>query len=198
MALTTQRRSAKVFATLAAVSLGLAACGGSDDGGSDDAGSDSGATKIDCSVYEKFGDLKGKEVTVYTTIVAPEDGPHIASYKPFEDCTGVKIKYEGSREMEAQPARPRQGRQRPRHRLPPAARSAQDHGCHRQGHPGSAGDRGQRRQEHARLEDLRHGRRQVLRRSARRQRQVVRLVLPSVFKDKGYEVPKTWDEPSSR
>ncbi|GGB90765.1 sugar ABC transporter substrate-binding protein [Knoellia flava TL1] len=103
MAHNTQRRSAKVLATLAAVSLGLAACGGSDDGGSDDAGgSDSGATKIDCSVYEKFGDLKGKEVSVYTTIVAPEDGPHIASYKPFEDCTGVKIKYEGSREMEAQ------------------------------------------------------------------------------------------------
>lgn len=103
MAHNAQRRSAKVLATLAAVSLGLAACGGSDDGGSDDAGgSDSGATKIDCAPYEKFGDLKGKEVSVYTTIVAPEDGPHIASYKPFEDCTGVKIKYEGSREMEAQ------------------------------------------------------------------------------------------------
>ena len=102
MALNTQRRSAKVFATLAAVSLGLAACGGSDDGGSTDAGKDSGATKIDCSPYKTFGDLKGKTVTVYTTIVAPEDGPHIASYKPFEDCTGVKIKYEGSREMEAQ------------------------------------------------------------------------------------------------
>ena len=103
MALNSQRRSAKVFATLAAVSLGLAACGGSDDtDGTTDAGSDSGATKIDCSVYTKFGDLKGKTVTVYTTIVAPEDGPHIASYKPFEDCTGAKIKYEGSREMEAQ------------------------------------------------------------------------------------------------
>lgn len=103
MALKSQRRSAKVLATLAAVSLGLAACGGSDDGGGgSDAGSDSGATKIDCAPYEKFGDLKGKEVSVYTTIVAPEDGPHIASYKPFEECTGVKVKYEGSREMEAQ------------------------------------------------------------------------------------------------
>ncbi|GAA4123204.1 ABC transporter substrate-binding protein [Knoellia locipacati] len=102
MALKSTRRSAKVLAALATVSLGLAACGGSDDGGSTDAGKDSGATKIDCAPYKTFGDLKGKTVTVYTTIVAPEDGPHIASYKPFEDCTGVKIKYEGSREMEAQ------------------------------------------------------------------------------------------------
>ncbi len=101
MALKSHRRSAKVLATIAAVSLGLAACGGSDDGGDTDADAGSDTT-IDCAPYEKFGDLKGKEVSVYTTIVAPEDGPHIASYKPFEACTGVTIKYEGSREMEAQ------------------------------------------------------------------------------------------------
>ncbi|KGN38512.1 ABC transporter substrate-binding protein [Knoellia subterranea] len=101
MAHKSPRRTAKVLATLAVVSLGLAACGSSSDDGDSGSG-DSAATKIDCAPYEKFGDLKGKEVSVYTTIVAPEDGPHIASYKPFEDCTGVKIKYEGSREMEAQ------------------------------------------------------------------------------------------------
>lgn len=103
MALKSQRRSAKVFATLAAVSLGLAACGGSDDSGGDDAagGSDSG-TKMDCAPYEAFGNLEGKSVSVYTSITAPEDEPHINSYKPFEECTGVEIKYEGSKEFEAQ------------------------------------------------------------------------------------------------
>lgn len=102
MAHKSQRRTALAFASIVAVSLSLAACGSSDNGGDDTGGDASGATKIDCAPYEKFGDLKGKTVSVYTTIIAPEDGPHQASYKPFEDCTGVTIKYEGSREMEAQ------------------------------------------------------------------------------------------------
>lgn len=34
--------------------------------------------------------------------MAPEDQPHIDSYKPFEECTGAKVKYEGSKEFEAQ------------------------------------------------------------------------------------------------
>lgn len=103
MSLTSQRRSVKVFASVAVLSLGLAACGSSDSGDGGDAGSgDAGASKIDCAPYEAFGDLKGKEVSVYTSITAPEDQPHIDSYKPFEDCTGVKVKYEGSKEFEAQ------------------------------------------------------------------------------------------------
>ncbi|PRY62611.1 carbohydrate ABC transporter substrate-binding protein (CUT1 family) [Knoellia remsis] len=103
MSLTSQRRSVKVFASVAVLSLGLAACGSSDSGDGGDAGSgDAGASKIDCAPYEAFGDLKGKEVSVYTSITAPEDQPHIDPYKPFEDCTGVKVKYEGSKEFEAQ------------------------------------------------------------------------------------------------
>ena len=57
---------------------------------------------IDCAAYQQFGDLKGKTVHVYTSIVDPEGATQIASYKPFEDCTGVKIDYESSREFEAQ------------------------------------------------------------------------------------------------
>jgi alpha-glucoside transport system substrate-binding protein len=101
MALNSKRRVAALTGVLA-VALTAAACGSSDDdGGSGDTAS-SGASSIDCAPYKAFGDLKGKTVSVYTTIIAPEDGPHQASYKPFEDCTGVTIKYEGSREMEAQ------------------------------------------------------------------------------------------------
>ena len=56
---------------------------------------------------------------------------HIDSYKPFEECTGVTIEYEGSKEFEAQLQVRVEGRQRPGHRLRPAARPA--------GHPGREG-----------------------------------------------------------
>ncbi|WP_432214910.1 hypothetical protein, partial [Salmonella enterica] len=43
-----------------------------------------------------------REVGVYTSIVAPEDQPQIDSYKLFTTCTGADVKYEGSKEFEAQ------------------------------------------------------------------------------------------------
>ena len=100
MALKNTRRAATLGGALV-VALSVAACGSSD-GGSGTDGGDTEASTIDCAPYEAFGDLNGTEVSVYTSITAPEDGPHIASYKPFEDCTGVTIKYEGSKEFEAQ------------------------------------------------------------------------------------------------
>jgi alpha-glucoside transport system substrate-binding protein len=101
MALNSKRRILALTGVLA-VALTATACGSSDDDGGSDSASSSGTSSIDCAPYKAFGDLTGKTVSVYTTIIAPEDGPHIASYKPFTDCTGVTIKYEGSREMEAQ------------------------------------------------------------------------------------------------
>jgi alpha-glucoside transport system substrate-binding protein len=104
-------RKAAAVASLAAFSLVLAACGG-DDGGdataTDDAAAEGGDTsaaadlEIDCSLYDQFGDLSGTTVSVYTSIVAPEDQPHIDSWVPFEECTGVDVTYEGSKEFEAQ------------------------------------------------------------------------------------------------
>jgi alpha-glucoside transport system substrate-binding protein len=93
-------RSSKAVALTAAVglSLVLSACGGGDSGGS----SNDAAGNTDCSAYKQYGDLKGKTVSVYTSIVTPEDQQQIDSYKPFEQCTGAKIKYEGSKEFEAQ------------------------------------------------------------------------------------------------
>ena len=101
MALNHTRRAAALGGALA-VALTVAACGSSDGGSGSSSGGDGEASSIDCAPYEAFGDLQGTEVSVYTSITAPEDGPHIASYKPFEDCTGVTIKYEGSKEFEAQ------------------------------------------------------------------------------------------------
>jgi alpha-glucoside transport system substrate-binding protein len=80
------------------MSLVLAGCGG---GGETDTGA-AGAGGGDCAAYEQYGDLNGKTITVYTSITDPEDVPHINSYKPFEECTGATVTYEGSKEFEAQ------------------------------------------------------------------------------------------------
>ena len=96
----TRRRYAAVAGGLS-LALALAACsGGTDDAGTDDDGG--GEVAADCEAYEQYGDLSGTQVTVYTSIVAPEDQPQIDSYVPFEDCTGAEIVYEGSKEFEAQ------------------------------------------------------------------------------------------------
>jgi alpha-glucoside transport system substrate-binding protein len=89
--------------TAGTATLTLAACGGG--GGGGDEGSDAMAdvtNDVDCASFEEYGDLEGTEVSVYTSIISPEDQPHIDSYKPFEDCTGASVKYEGSRDFEAQ------------------------------------------------------------------------------------------------
>lgn len=90
-------RGLVVATTGAALALSLAGC--SSDDNSD---GDSPSASTDCAAYEQYGDLSGKEVSVYTSIVAPEADQQTASYKPFEECTGATIKYEGSREFEAQ------------------------------------------------------------------------------------------------
>ena len=95
---TTPRRVMTLSGVLSA-SLVLAACGG---GSTGTAGGDSTAANVDCAAYKAYGDLKGKTVTVYTGIVTPEDTAYINSYKPFEQCTGATIKYEGDKGFETQ------------------------------------------------------------------------------------------------
>ena len=59
--------------------------------------------KTDCAAYSAYGDLKGKKISVYTSIASDAEAqPHIDSFKPFEECTGAEVDYEGSREFETQ------------------------------------------------------------------------------------------------
>ncbi len=99
-----RRRLAALAAGGAGLALALGACADtSDSGGSAAEEPASGAEQeIDCAPYKEFGDIKGKTVSVYTSIVAPEDKPHIEAFKPWEKCTGATAKYEGSKEFEAQ------------------------------------------------------------------------------------------------
>lgn len=96
----TRRRRSHLAAAAAVGSLALvltACSGGDDEGGGGDATSD-----VDCTAFEQYGDLEGKSISVYTSIVDPESVQQTDSYIPFEECTGATIEYEGSREFEAQ------------------------------------------------------------------------------------------------
>jgi len=100
-----KRTGAVAFVGIAA--LALTACGG-DSGEEGDTAAEGG--EVDCSACEAYGDLEGTSVSVFTSIVTPEDQPHIDSYIPFEECTGATINYEGSRSFEEQlPVRIRAG-----------------------------------------------------------------------------------------
>ncbi|GAA2388792.1 ABC transporter substrate-binding protein [Dactylosporangium salmoneum] len=71
--------------------------------GCGDAGSDTGGTMPSgCEDYQSYGMHKGKTVSFYTAIVAPEDEPHINSYKNFERCTGITVEFQGEREFDTQ------------------------------------------------------------------------------------------------
>lgn len=94
----TKPRMAVASAGVLGLTLALAACGGGSDTDKDSAD----GPKVDCAQFTQYGDLKGKTVSVYTGIVTPEDKAYTDSYKPFEDCTGATIKYEGDKSFETQ------------------------------------------------------------------------------------------------
>jgi len=90
-----------VVAASATALLTLAACSGGTPAPSGSASS--AATDAKCAAFKDYGDLTGKTVTIFTSIASDSEAkPHIDSYKPFEECTGATIKYEGSRDFEAQ------------------------------------------------------------------------------------------------
>ena len=104
-------RSAPALALVGLLSIAtaLAGCGGGDDDGPgatapSGGGNTSPAAGGDaaCAMFQPFGDLKGKTVTIYTGIVAPEDAAYQESFQPFEKCTGATVKYEGDKAFETQ------------------------------------------------------------------------------------------------
>ncbi len=103
-------RSCRALTGALALALGVTACGGGGGGTSAPAQTTAGggapgtagAAGGKCAPYQQYGNLQGKTVTIYTGIVTPEDQPHIDSYKPFEECTGANIKYEGDKSFETQ------------------------------------------------------------------------------------------------
>ncbi len=102
MSATRRGRTPALLSAALGVSLVLAGCGGSNVAGGGGGGGGTASGGADCEAYSQYGDLSGTQVSLYTSIVAPEDQPHIDSYRKFEECTGARVVYEGSKEFEAQ------------------------------------------------------------------------------------------------
>ena len=188
-------KAAVIPATL--LMLTLSACGGSDEGGSDEvSGKAPGAGKAECKQLEEFGDLTGKTVQVYTSIVDIEGETQQASYKKFTECTGAKVEYEGSREFEAQLLVRIQGGNQPDIAYIPQPGLLRtvvtDTGAVVEP-PAAVSDNvdeffGEDWKNYGTIDDTFY--------AAPLGANVKSLVWysPSVFADKGYEVPATWDD----
>ena len=99
MSVRPSRRTAAVIGGIAAALL-LAACGSSSSGGD----SSASATNTDpaCADYAAYGSHPNTTVTVFTSILPPEQQKFEQAWAQFEKCTGIKVKYEGSDQFEAQ------------------------------------------------------------------------------------------------
>ncbi|MDA8434474.1 MAG: ABC transporter substrate-binding protein [Actinomycetales bacterium] len=100
MSVPVRRRSAAVVGGVATALL-LAACGSSTDSGSSSSAS---ATNTDpaCAAYAAYGSHPGTSVSVFTSILPPEQQKFEQAWAQFEKCTGITVKYEGSDQFEAQ------------------------------------------------------------------------------------------------
>ena len=87
MSVRPSRRTAAVIGGVAAALL-LAACGSSSDGG----GSAS-ATNTDpaCADYASYGSHPGTTVTVFASILPPEQQKFEEAWAQFSKCTGITV-----------------------------------------------------------------------------------------------------------
>jgi len=109
-----RRRGVALVVGASATALLLAACGGSSTSGeSSSAASESSASSsasessseapaAGCEEYADYGTFDGASVTLFTSILPPEQGLFEESWAQFESCTGIDIVYEGSDQFEAQ------------------------------------------------------------------------------------------------
>ena len=108
-----RRRGATLIVGGVAATLLLAACGGSsstDETSSEAAAtteasaaaSEGGAVAAGCEAYAAYAGNEGTSVTLFTSVLPPEQQRYEDAWKQFEECTGIDIVYEGSDQFEAQ------------------------------------------------------------------------------------------------
>ncbi|GAB4106137.1 ABC transporter substrate-binding protein [Micromonospora taraxaci] len=96
MAVFTRPRQAFVIAGVLGLAFSATACGTGGDKKSSNAGS------AECAAYDKYEGHDGKKVSIYASIRDAEADLLERSWSQFTDCTGIEIAYEGSGEFEAQ------------------------------------------------------------------------------------------------
>jgi len=85
-------------AVAASASLVAAACSSSGSKGATAAPTLTGA----CAQYQAYAGHSGTTVTMFASIISPESDSLEKSWSQFEQCTGIKISYEGSNDFESQ------------------------------------------------------------------------------------------------
>lgn len=105
MSATMRRRGAALLVGGVAASMLLAACGGSSSSSESTAAASAepaASVAAGCEAYAAYGTYEGAKVTVFTSILPPEQQKFEDAWKQFESCTGIDIVYEGSDQFEAQ------------------------------------------------------------------------------------------------
>ncbi len=104
-----RRRGFALVAGGAVAALLLAACGGGSDSGDTASPTDGGSTPsptgevpAGCEAYAAYLGNEGSSVTLFTSILPPEQQLFEQSWAKFEECTGIDIVYEASDQFEAQ------------------------------------------------------------------------------------------------
>ena len=96
-------RATAIGAGVLGLAMFASACG---TGGSDNndraAGSGDASTPPGCEEYEDYQGHNGTTVNLYTSIRDQEADEYVQSYEKFEECTGIDVVFEGSGEFEAQ------------------------------------------------------------------------------------------------
>ncbi|GAA1812773.1 carbohydrate ABC transporter substrate-binding protein [Planosporangium flavigriseum] len=91
-------RGRRALVLVSAVGLALVGAAGCSSGTSSNANKDS----AECAAFKQYQGHDGTTVSIYATIRDTEADLLEQAWKKFSDCTGIKIAYEGSGEMEAQ------------------------------------------------------------------------------------------------
>ena len=94
------KRRSIVLATTSATAFALILSGCATSG-------DTGAVKAGCEAYADYQGNSGTEVEIYTTVVSPEAELFQESFADFEDCTGITINWNGTKDFEDTAARSR-------------------------------------------------------------------------------------------
>lgn len=106
-----RRRGATLLVGGVAATMLLAACGGGSSSSESSeaaatteasAAASEGAVAAGCEAYAAYAPAEGTSVTIFTSILPPEQQLFEESWAEFETCTGIDIVYEGSDQFEAQ------------------------------------------------------------------------------------------------
>jgi alpha-glucoside transport system substrate-binding protein len=196
MKTTTRRRGVATLAGAAAVAMVLTACGAdniSGNGGGGGAAASSGGA--DCAPYKDYGSFKGEKVNIFSSIREVEADQLQDTFTDFSACTGIDVVHNGSGEFEQQIVVQAEGGNAPDLAIFPQpgllARMVKD------GHVVEAPDAVEKNVDEGWSEDWKaYGTVDGTFYAAPLMASVKSFVWysPKAFKEKGYEVPTTWDD----